>query len=865
VELFGPSGTRLGVNCSNQAARIDLTLNDGGQHVIRVSESNSDASLDYRLSLESLAPPSPTVQPLQFDLGATGDLAAVGEADLFVVSGAVGDRIEPVVTRQGGGNPCVEVFDPSGLRMVVNCSNQSARANLTPTIAGPYLVRVSESNSDAILSYRIEVQCQGVCPPPPTVGGPSTPVTELSVDPGALFFTFTEGSAGSVRLLKVRNTGSDTAQISVEASTLSGGNWLEAVPESAPLDAGQSVSVSVRANPSGLPPGTYSGRITVRDSRGGNPVQAFVTMSVSRATRSVLFSQTGLTFSATEGGKDVSKIFQLLNLGVGALDWSLGSSTLSGGDWLTVTPESGSTAPEPPGSEVEVTIDPTGLAPGVYYGQVSVTAPEADNSPQSLTVVLNLLPADSPLAPEVDPAGLVFVGQPGVPGPEAQTISIRSPGNSPVMFTATASFEGGPEWFSVDPVSGSIPGGESVMIQVQPDATQLERGVFRGRLMFEFDGGFTAEAGLLLVVAPAAGAQQSLSSTDAARKQQAACTAEQLLPVFATPANSFRVQAGWPTPIEVVVVDDCGRALNDGAVQVSFSNGDAPLSLTPQGRGRWGRTWPARPSQQLNEVIVTADAVQFEPLLRGSAEIGGELSLEVDAPIVGSGAIISAASFDTTAPLAPGDLISIFGQKLAEAQGTSASLPLAKELSGTVVSLAGRRIPLLFVSENQINGMVPYGLPVNVEHEVLVRRGNTYALPSPVVLADAQPAVFTKDQTGAGQGIVVNAQGVLADAANPVSAGDLVLIFGAGFGEADPTIEAGEAVPSDPLSRTKHSATVTIGGIAAVVHFSGPTPGFTGLYQINATVPAGVSIGDSVPVVVSVSGRPGPPVTIAVR
>jgi uncharacterized protein (TIGR03437 family) len=152
-----------------------------------------------------------------------------------------------------------------------------------------------------------------------------------------------------------------------------------------------------------------------------------------------------------------------------------------------------------------------------------------------------------------------------------------------------------------------------------------------------------------------------------------------------------------------------------------------------------------------------------------------------------------------------------------------------------------------------------------VEHEVLVRRGNTYALPSPVVLADAQPAVFTKDQTGAGQGIVVNAQGVLADAANPVSAGDLVLIFGAGFGEADPTIEAGEAVPSDPLSRTKHPATVTIGGIAAVVHFSGPTPGFTGLYQINATVPAGVSIGDSVPVVVSVSGRPGPPVTIAVR
>jgi uncharacterized protein (TIGR03437 family) len=588
-------------------------------------------------------------------------------------------------------------------------------------------------------------------------------------------------------------------------------------------------------------------------------------MSVSRATRRVLLSQTGLTFTATAGGQPASQAFRLLNLGVGDLDWSLNASTLSGGQWLTVTPDSGSTAPAPPGSEIEVTIDPTGLEPAVYYGQVSLTAPDADNSPQSLTVVLNLLPADSPPAPEIDPAGLVFVGQPGVPGTEPQTISIRNRGNSPVNFAATASFEAGPQWFSVDPVSGSVESGGSALITVRPNAAQLARGVFRGRLAFEFGGGLTSEAGLLLVVAPPVGAPLSHLADGPPRQQQTACTPQQLLPVFAAPASSFKVQAGWPTPIEVIVVDNCGRELNDGAVQVSFSNGDAPLSLSSQGRGRWGRTWPARPSQQLSEVVLTADAVRFEPLLRGAAEIGGQLSLNFDAPVVSGGAIISAASFDTTAPLAPGDLISIFGQKLAEEQALSGGLPLAKELSGTIVSFAGRRIPLLFVSETQVNAMIPYGLPVNVEHEVIVQRGRTYALPAPVVLADAQPAVFTKDQTGAGQGIIVTSEGALADAANPVAPGDVVLIFGAGFGDVDPGIEAGDAVPSAPLSSTRHPVTVTMGGIVAEVFFAGPTPGFTGLYQVNAFVPAGVAAGDSVPVVVSVAGRQGPAVTIAVR
>ena len=64
---------------------------------------------------------------------------------------------------------------------------------------------------------------------------------------------------------------------------------------------------------------------------------------------------------------------------------------------------------------------------------------------------------------------------------------------------------------------------------------------------------------------------------------------------------------------------------------------------------------------------------------------------------------------------------------------------------------------------------------------------------------------------------------------------------------------------------TVDTVTVTIGGVDAPVPFAGLAPGFAGLYQVNAVVPAGVTPGNDVPVVLSVSGQDGPPVTMSVQ
>jgi adhesin/invasin len=68
-----------------------------------------------------------------------------------------------------------------------------------------------------------------------------------------------------------------------------------------------------------------------------------------------------------------------------------------------------------------------------------------------------------------------------------------------------------------------------------------------------------------------------------------------------------------------------------------------------------------------------------------------------------------------------------------------------------------------------------------------------------------------------------------------------------------------------PPANTVAHAAVTIGGQTATVTFSGLSPGFAGLYQIDAVVPTGITPANDVPVIVSIAGEISPTVTIAVK
>ena len=106
--------------------------------------------------------------------------------------------------------------------------------------------------------------------------------------------------------------------------------------------------------------------------------------------------------------------------------------------------------------------------------------------------------------------------------------------------------------------------------------------------------------------------------------------------------------------------------------------------------------------------------------------------------------------------------------------------------------------------------------------------------------------------------------GITRNAGTAANAGDELLIYAAGFGITNPQETDAAPATATPLLHTAGAATMTIGGQPALVDFAGLAPGFAGLYQINAAVPAGVH-GNALPVGLSVSGQAGPPVTMAVQ
>jgi uncharacterized protein (TIGR03437 family) len=108
----------------------------------------------------------------------------------------------------------------------------------------------------------------------------------------------------------------------------------------------------------------------------------------------------------------------------------------------------------------------------------------------------------------------------------------------------------------------------------------------------------------------------------------------------------------------------------------------------------------------------------------------------------------------------------------------------------------------------------------------------------------------------------------------PVHAGDYLQIYATGLGKAtqngDPKglgLVTGTIAPlsGNPLFLTIATPTVTVGGLPAAVLFSGLAPGFTGLYQVDVQIPAGVAAGNDVPLVVSMPGSVADTATIAIQ
>jgi uncharacterized protein (TIGR03437 family) len=303
--------------------------------------------------------------------------------------------------------------------------------------------------------------------------------------------------------------------------------------------------------------------------------------------------------------------------------------------------------------------------------------------------------------------------------------------------------------------------------------------------------------------------------------------------------DGFDGTVGQPTPdgvIAIKLVDPYGVPVSGTPVRFSALGGGVIQNADAQTNVYGIATAQAILGSQPGNYRFTAAAGGFFWNFSGSARA---------VPTIAAGGIVNGASFEAGRPVAPGSYITIFGNALSDFtdSATTSILPLAIDFAtvsfdvpSAKISVPGR---LIFVSPGQVNVQVPWELQGQSQAQVKMTIDFSYGNVVTLALSDYAPAFFENSGAAAALDIKYSPIGP----GNPAKQGQVVQLFANGLGPLNNQPVSGDPASATTLATCKSTATVLIGSKNATVGFCGLAPGFPGLYQVNVTVPTGLTPG----------------------
>ena len=255
-----------------------------------------------------------------------------------------------------------------------------------------------------------------------------------------------------------------------------------------------------------------------------------------------------------------------------------------------------------------------------------------------------------------------------------------------------------------------------------------------------------------------------------------------------------------------------------------------------------------------------------------------------DPPLISSGGVVLADLFSGTTTGAPGAIASASGTDFTS-QGTNATGTLdiagrlATVLDGSCLEVNSKRAPLFQLTPERVTFQIPVNAGLG-DSKVQFLRGcdGTDAVRSNAAdfdIAAVQPVffLFTDDPPAiaalhADMALVGEEGALPGRTSRPAVAGDVVTLFGTGFGPVSPPLGTGEfAWEAAPLATT--SVRALIGEIEVPqenILYAGAAPSAAGLYQLSVRVPDNVAAGTHgfKLMLDGVSSPSGPKLTVAV-
>lgn len=286
-----------------------------------------------------------------------------------------------------------------------------------------------------------------------------------------------------------------------------------------------------------------------------------------------------------------------------------------------------------------------------------------------------------------------------------------------------------------------------------------------------------------------------------------------------------------------------GNVLEWNADRVHDSYVGAPSDGTAWTSGGSSESRVCRGGMYLWNADVARSASRIGSDVRGTfsglgLRIALGTSIGIQDPIITS---ISNAASGLRAAVAPGEIIAVRGANL----GPNLPVSLAFDESGFVsTKLGGVRLlfddvpaPLLYVSSEQVNAVVPYEVATLTNTQVTIEIQGQSSPTVSASIAVADPGLFTADCSGAGQCVAVNENGVLNSSENPAPRGSIVTVYATGEGQTTPPGVTGK-LAGESLSKPSLAVRLLIADTSVEIYRVGSVMNqIAGLAQVVVRVP----------------------------
>jgi uncharacterized protein (TIGR03437 family) len=554
----------------------------------------------------------------------------------------------------------------------------------------------------------------------------------------------------------------------------------------------------------------------------------FLLVSILSAAPRLELDETSVTVPVVQGSNGPSQYVDAFNIGDGTLSLT-GSSNVT---WLTATIGTDTTCGLSGGCyPVTIALATSSLAAGSYTGVLTLTDPNAIDSPQSVTVTVQV-------GGDV-PGNLVFNLAPG-----GSTSSSFTTG-SMVKTTVGA----GTPWLTVS--SATMYGVTTVTVKATASS---------GMAAKDYDGTITISG--------------SKFAPD--NKQVSVVLNVTTEPIATLSSNSvsFTISQGANKQSTPVAITNAGQGtLTVSSVTATAANGGTWLSAVAVTGGVTITADPTglTPDTYTGTVTVASNAIN------SSVAIAVQLTVQPQGPPTAFvGGAVNNGTFGNGEPLAQGDIAAVFGTQFTygDAQGAT-TLPLETKMNGVQVLVNGTAAPLFYVGPGQVNFEVPINASLANDGAgtiQVVRDGQAGNL----IYVGINARVPRFIVYGPGYGVVTEPNGATltgTPSTQPVKAGDVIVIYAVGLGPTSPSVPSGTASPNPPgLAEVPGTTQVCFGpespffqAPCAKASFTGLTPDAVGLYQITATVPPGLKSGSNTILLLLVDNIQSTPVTLDVQ